>query len=135
MTEKEITSNDALRDCILRSGYNDFVSMADVQSCIFGGFLSDLSIERQQLVVDTIRSLLEDELVEVGDIPGRNDPGFKPWPGTLDEVMTQSIGRFVGSYDDELQWQYTIWLNLTAKGEQVSAEIVRKRLKAKQHPV
>ena len=36
MPEKAITSKDALRDCILRSGYNDFVSMDDVQSCLFG---------------------------------------------------------------------------------------------------
>ena len=34
------------------------------------------------------------------------------------------VDRFVGNYDDVLQWQYTIWLNLTATGEQVSAEIV-----------
>jgi hypothetical protein len=124
MREKGITSKDALRDCILRSGYEDFVSMADVQSCIFGGLLADLSTERQQLVVDTVRSLLEEGLVEVGDIPGRNDPGFKPWAGTLDEVMTQFVSRFVGSYDDELQWQYTIWLNLTATGQQVSNALV-----------
>ncbi len=64
--------------------------------------------------------MLEDGLVEVGDIPGRNDPGFKPWPGTLDEVMTQFVSRFVGSYDDELRWQYTIWLNLTPAGRQAS---------------
>jgi hypothetical protein len=68
-----------------------------------------------------------DGLVEVGDIPGRDDPGFKTWPGTVDEVMTRFVDRFVGHYDDQLQWQYTIWLNLTAKGEQALADIVRKR--------
>jgi hypothetical protein len=77
MRRPEITSQDGLRDCILRNGHRHFVSMADVQSRICGGLLDDLSIERQQLVVDTVRSLLEDGLVVVGDIPGRNDPGFK----------------------------------------------------------
>jgi hypothetical protein len=100
--------------------------MADVQSCICGGLLADLSIERQQLVVDTVRSLLEDGLVVVGDLPGRNDPGFKPWPGTADEVMKRFVDRFVGHYDDPLEWQYSIWLNLTAQGQQASNDIVGK---------
>jgi hypothetical protein len=126
MTEPRSAAQETLRDDILASGHDDFVSMADVQACICGGFLAELSAERQQLVVDTVRSLLEDGLVEVGDIPGRNDPGFKPWPGTLDDVMTQFIGRFVGRYDDEHQWQYTIWFNLTAKGQQASNDIVGK---------
>ena len=87
MAESEDNVRDTLRDDILASGHDDFVSMADVQACIFGGLLAELSTEHQQLVVDTVRSLLEDGLVEVGDIPGRDDPGFKPWLGTVDEVM------------------------------------------------
>lgn len=124
MRRPEITSQDGLRDCILRSGHRDFVSMADVQSCICGGLLADLSIQRQQLVVDTVRSLIEDGLVVVGDIPGRNDPGFKPWPGTLEDVMTRFVDTFVRCYDDPLQWQYVIWLDLTATGQQVSNALV-----------
>jgi hypothetical protein len=65
-------------------------------------------------------------MVEVGDIPGRDDPGFKPWLGNVDEVMTRFVDRFVGHYDDPREWQYSIWLNLTAKGQQASADIVRK---------
>jgi hypothetical protein len=126
MTEPGTTAQDTLRDDILASGHDDFVSMADVQACIFDGLLADLSIEQQQLVVDTVRSLLEDGLMELGDIPGRDDPGFKPWPGTVDEVMTRFVDRFVGHYDDPLEWQYSIWLNLTAKGQQVSNDIVGK---------
>jgi hypothetical protein len=85
MTEPGTTALDKLRADILASGHNDFVSMADVQACLCNGLLADLSTGRQHLVVDTVRSLLKDGLVEAGVIPGRNDPGFKPWPGTLDE--------------------------------------------------
>jgi hypothetical protein len=127
MTEPGATAQDILRDGILASGHNDFVSMADVQSRVSRGGLADSVAARQQLVVDTVRSLLVNGLAEVGDIPGRDDPGFKTWPGTVDEVMTRFIDRFVGNYDDRLQWEYTIWLNLTAKGEQASADVVRKR--------
>jgi hypothetical protein len=126
MTEPGTSAQDTLRDDILASGHDDFVSMADVQACIFDGLLADLSNEQQQLVVGTIRSLLEDGLMKLGDIPGRDDPGFKPWPGTVDEVMTRFVDRFVGHYDDPLEWQYSIWLNLTAKGQQASNAIVGK---------
>jgi hypothetical protein len=127
MTEPETTAQDILRDGILASGHDDFVSMADVQSCISRGRLADSVAVRQQLVVDTVRSLLVDGLVEVGVIPGRDNPGFKTWPGTVDDVMTRFVDRFVGHYDEPLEWEYAIWLNLTAKGEQASADVVRKR--------
>jgi hypothetical protein len=126
MTEPGTTAQDILRGDILASGRDDWVSMAAVQGRISRGGLADSAAERQRLVVDTVRSLLLDGLVEIGDIPGRGDPGFKPWPGTLDEVMTRFTDRFVRHYDDRLGWEYTIWLNLTAKGEQASADIVGK---------
>lgn len=124
MTQPEIRTKDALREAILIGGYDDFVSMADVQADICGGLLMDMSTEQQLLVVETVRSLLKDGLVEVGDIPGRDDAGFITWPGTVDEVMTQFVDCFIGSQEDPLQWQYRIWLNLTEKGQRVSAELV-----------
>jgi hypothetical protein len=124
MTEPETTAQDTLRGDILAMGCDDFVSMADVQGQISRGRLADSVAERQQLVVDTVRSLLVEGLVEVGVIPSPNSPGFKTWPGTVDEVMTRFIDRFVGHYDDRRQWEYTIWFNLTPKGEQVSADYV-----------
>lgn len=126
MTEPGTTAQDILRSDILASGRDDWVSMAAVQGRISRGRLANSAAERQRLVVDTVRSLLLDGLVEVGDIPGRGDPGFKPWPGTVDEVMSRFTDRFVRHYDDRLGWEYTIWLNLTAKGEQASADIVHK---------
>jgi len=126
MTEPGTTARDTLRRDILASGHNDFVSMADVQACICGGLLAELSAEHQQLVVDTVRSLVVDGLVEAGVIPSPSSPGFKTWPGTVDEVMTRFVDRFIGHYDDERQWQYTIWLNLTAKDQQPSNDIVGK---------
>jgi hypothetical protein len=49
MRRPGITYQDGLRDCILRSGHRDFVSMADVQACIGGGLLTDLSMEPRSL--------------------------------------------------------------------------------------
>ena len=80
MTEPGTSAQDTLRDDILASGHDDFVSMADVQACIFDGFLNDLSIEQQQMVVETVRSLLEDGLMELGNIPAGMIPGSSRGP-------------------------------------------------------
>jgi hypothetical protein len=126
MTEPENTTQDVLRRDILASGRDDWVSMAAVQSRISRRELAHSAAEREQLVVDTVRSLLLDGLVEVGDIPGRDDAEFKPWPGTVDDVMTRFIDRFVKHHEDRLGWEYTIWLNLTNKGEQASNDLAHK---------
>jgi hypothetical protein len=122
MTQPKPRAQETLRGDILAVGGDDFVSMADVQGFIDDGGLADSAPERQRLVVDTIRSLLVDGLVEVGGIPSPSSPGFKTWPGTVDEVMTRFTDRFVEHYDDRHEWAYKIWLNLTAKGQQVSAD-------------
>jgi hypothetical protein len=89
MIESNTTAQETLRGDILKVGGDDFVSMADVQGFIDDGGLADSAPERQRLVVDTIRSLLVDGLVEVGGIPSPSSTGFKTWPGTVDEVMTR----------------------------------------------
>jgi hypothetical protein len=127
MTEPETTAQNTLRDDILAGGQDDWVSMADVQGRIDRGRLTELVADRQQLVVNTVRSLLVDGLIEVGVIPGRNSPGFKPWPGSTDEVMERFTDLFIGQHDDPRTWEYAIWLNLTNKGERASADVIRKR--------
>lgn len=124
VSDSSTAAQDTLRGDILAMGRDDFVSMADVQGQIDCGRLADSVAECQQLVVDTVRSLLEEGLVEVGVIPSPSSPGFKTWPGTVDEVMTRFIDRFVGHYDDRHEWAYKIWFNLTKTGERVSTDFV-----------
>ena len=48
-------------------------------------------------------------------------------PYTLrDEILKSGHNDFVGHHDDQHQWQYTIWLNLTTQGQQASDDIVGK---------
>lgn len=122
MTESESSARDTLRCDILAMGRDGFVSMADVLGQVSRRRLAVSEADRQRLVVATVRSLLEDELVEVGLTPTPNDPEFKVWPGTVDAVMTGFIDRFVTHYDDRMGWEYAIWFNLTAKGEKAPAD-------------
>ncbi|WP_418002335.1 hypothetical protein ACNO8X_19510 [Mycobacterium sp. PDNC021] len=117
MTEPTTTAQDLLRADILASGRDDFVSMADVRGRINRRKLVTTDSERQQLMVATIRSLLEDGLVEVGDIPGPNDPGFLVWPGEIDAIMVELTKRIVDQWGDPDLWEYSTWLNLTAAGQ------------------
>jgi hypothetical protein len=121
MTTSGSSSHDILRQDILAVGVDDFVSMADVIQLIDDGGLADSAAELQQLVGDTVRSLLDGGLGEVGGLPSPSSPGFKTWPGTVDEVMTRFTDRFVAHYDDRYEWAYKVWLNLTAEGREVSA--------------
>lgn len=124
MTETGSTARDTLRGDILAVGVDDFVSLADVQGLIDDGGLAESAAECQRLVMDTVRSLLEEGLIEVGVIPSPSSPGFKTWPGDVDDVMVRLADRFVSHYDNRHEWAYKIWLNLTAKGRKVSAEFV-----------
>ena len=77
MTEAEATAQDILRDDILAGGHDDWVSMADIQGRIARGGLAELVADRQQLVVDTVRSLLLDGLVESASFPAGITPGSR----------------------------------------------------------
>jgi hypothetical protein len=121
MTEPGTTAQDTLRCDILAIGRSDWVSMADVRGRIARGHLADSATQRQQLMLRTIRSLLVDGLIEVGDIPAPGDPGFLVWSGTIDEVMEQLNERIVGRWDDPDSWEYSTWLNLTELGDRVAA--------------
>jgi hypothetical protein len=127
MTESRTTAQVTLRDDILAGGHDDWVSMAEVRGCISRGRLANAASERQQLTLQTIRSLLQDGLVEVGDIPAPGDPGFLVWPGTIEDIMEGLTERIVGRSDDPDSWEYSTWLNLTPKGQLASDDVVRQR--------
>ena len=116
MTEPA-TPQDLLRGDILAYGLDDWVSLADVRGVLDDRGVTRVPAERQQLVLSVIRSLLVEGLIEVGDIPGRDDAGFLAWPGAVDVVMQRLADRIIGQWDDPDSWEYATWLNLTPAGE------------------
>jgi hypothetical protein len=122
-----MTAKDQLREQILDVGLDDWVSLAEVETIIGHYQLAGTAVEGQQLVLDAVRSLLEDGLAEVGVPPGRGETVFCPWPGSIDEVMAQLAERYVGHYSDPDSWEYGIWIGLTDEGERVAAEARERR--------
>src|SRR5689334_977582 len=113
MTEPAKTPQALLRDDILALGETDWVSMADVRGRLDRRGLAPAAADRQHLMLTTIRSLAENGLVEIGDIPGSGDSEFRVWPGGLDAVMQQLAERIVGQWEEPDAWEYQTWLNLT----------------------
>ena len=108
-----------LRKELLASGLEDWVSMAEVQTIISHLRLADTAQERQLLVLKAIRSLLNDGLMQIGDLPGP-DGKFPAWHGSVDAILERLSDSFVRHYDDPASWDYSIWLGLTDAGERAA---------------
>jgi hypothetical protein len=116
------TAYNKLRAQLLTSGLYDWVSLAEVETIISQYHLADTIAERQELVLKTIRSLMEDGLMEIGELPGP-DGKFPAWGPTVDEAMKRLYDRFVGHYADPPSWDFSIWLGLTDAGKRIAQSL------------
>jgi hypothetical protein len=76
---------------------SDWVSLAEVQQIISHFQLADTDKDRQHLVLRTIDSLLNDGLMQIGELPGA-DGKFPRWAPN-DAAMNRLRERFVGLLD------------------------------------
>jgi hypothetical protein len=113
-TQRDESPYGRLRAELLTSGLSDWVSLAEVQQIISHFQLADTDSERQDLTVRTIRSLLKDGLMQIGELPGP-DGTFPAWE-PIDVAMDRLHERFVDHYAEPASWDYSIWLGLTEAG-------------------
>ena len=121
-TQRDQIATERLRAEILTSGLSDWVSLAEVQHVISHYQLADTDDARQGLVLGTIRSLLNDGHMQIGELPGP-DETFPAWE-PVDSAMDLLEKRFVGHYADPASWDYSIRLGLTEAGR-IPAEALR----------
>jgi hypothetical protein len=121
-TQRDQNAYERLRAELLMGGLSDWVSLAEVRQIISHFELADTDSERQDLTLGTIRSLLEDGVMQIGELPGpdRKFPAWEP----IDVAMNRLRERFVGHYAEPASWDYSIWLGLTEAGRPV-AEALR----------
>ncbi|WP_101948006.1 hypothetical protein [Mycobacterium sp. 3519A] len=119
-----MTKDGRLRTELLTSGLSDWVSLAETQQIISHFQLAESDEARTELTVRTIRSLLEDGLMQIGELPGPEEtfPAWEP----IDVAMNRLHERFVSHYDDPASWDYSIWLGLTEAGRKVATELRAK---------
>ena len=118
MTRRATNAYERLRAEVLTSGLSDWVSLAEVQQIISHFQLADTDSERRDLTLRTIRSLLDDGLMQIGELPGP-DGKFPAWE-PIDVAMDRLRERFVGHYAEPTSWDYSIWLGLTEAGRPVA---------------
>ncbi|OBH59680.1 hypothetical protein A5682_00065 [Mycobacterium mantenii] len=115
-----------LRNELLLDGLAMCVPMAQVTSVTKRNHLADTVVAEQNLVLRTIRSLLEDGLMKIGDILGASDERVVPWDLSIDDAMDRVVDLFVGHYDEPTLWDLTIWLQLTPEGERLAESLKRR---------
>lgn len=118
-SQMSMTAQDRLRTELLSSGLYDWVPMAEIETAITYYCLAETLSAQQDLALQTIRSLLEDGLMEIGDLPGP-DGKFPAWDLSIDAATGRVRDRFVRHYDDPTQWEFSIWLGLTELGKRIA---------------
>jgi hypothetical protein len=73
----------------------------------------------------TVRSLIDDGLMVVGNIVGASDERVEPWDMLLDDAMARIHDEYVVHHDDQ-NWVFRTWFALTARGQQ-AAEALNKK--------
>jgi hypothetical protein len=104
-----------VRDQLLRDALGDCLPLAHVDHVVsqHGG---DALSARQDLLESTVRSLIEDGLMIVGDIVGGSDERVEPWDMSLDDAMARLHDEYVVHYRDQ-NWVFRAWFALTDVGE------------------
>jgi uncharacterized protein with GYD domain len=112
-------AKDKLRSILLTSGLYDWVPLVEVKTAIAHYNLATTPAAQQDLALQTIRSLLEDGLMQIGDLPGP-DGKFPAWELPIDAAMERVYDRFVLHHRDPTQWEFSIWLGLTDSGKRLA---------------
>jgi hypothetical protein len=120
-SQRDQNAHERLRAEVLTSGLSDWVSLAEVQQIITHFQLADTESERQDLVLTTIRSLINEGLMQIGELPGP-DGRFPAWE-PVDAAMDRLKERFVDHYDEPASWDYSVWLGLTDAGRPVAERL------------
>ena len=97
----------SLADCLIGSRWRKFSRSSPT-------FNSPTPIVSASLTLRTIRSLLKDGLMQIGELSGP-DGTFPAWE-PIDEAMDRLHERFVDHYAEPASWDYSIWLGLTEAG-------------------
>jgi hypothetical protein len=104
------TAEETLREELLIDGLADWLPLAHVDSRIAREHPLKSLVEQQDLALDTIRSLVSDDLMQLGDLTGE-DGRLRVWETPLDESMQRIRDMYVDQYGDASAWLFRFWLN------------------------
>jgi hypothetical protein len=124
ITMTETSERQRLRDQLLWDAVGDCLPLAHVDSVARRMAAESLSA-RQMLLMGTVRSLIDDGLMVVGDIIGASDERVEPWDMSLDDAMARIYDEYVVHHDDQ-NWVFRTWFALTERGQQAAEALETK---------
>lgn len=74
----------------------------------------------QSATLNLIRTLVEEGLVEVGDLSGGR---FVAWDSSIDDAIAQIRNAYVTDFEDQHSWPWMCWLDLTDAGTAVAQAV------------
>jgi hypothetical protein len=116
------SAQERLRMEILTSALYDWVPLIEVKSLIGRYGLAETVTARQDLALITIRSLLEDGLMQIGELPYPGEK-FPAWDLPIDVIMERLYDCFVRQHADPDLWHFRYWLGLTEAGKRLAQEL------------
>ena len=122
MNQSDPNTSVSARDEVLTRGLIDWVPLQRLHYHVIQEHPGTPICTVQHLVFDLIRSLIDERLVELGDLNGPSDK-FVPWTSPLDESLERIRKVYVDRYDEDTIWPWYAWLNLTPKGAAVAEQI------------
>ena len=113
------TALERVRRELLLGALEGPLPLTAVDSCVTQQNRSAPDTEVQHATLETIRWLVGEGLVVLGDVSGETGR-LVVWSGSLEESMQKISDLYVHNYDDPGAWIWSAWLELTDKGEQVA---------------
>jgi hypothetical protein len=113
------TALERVRKELILGALEGPLPLTAVDSCVAQQNRSAPDTEVQNATLETIRSLVGEGLVVLGDVSGETGR-LVAWNGSLEESMQKISDLYVVNYDDPGAWIWSAWLELTHKGEQVA---------------
>jgi hypothetical protein len=104
-----------LRQKLLNAGLIDWVSLSEVNSEA-ALLCPDLPRpQRQEIALNTIRSLVSEGLFAAGNLDTENGR-FAAFDEPLDQTMARIRDVYIDRYDETIEWAFRFWFDLTDKG-------------------
>jgi hypothetical protein len=113
------TAREKVREALITAGVADWVDLNAVHCHVKQELPSASLSEVQSETLETIRTLVGDELFVLGDLSGEHGR-FAAWKESLDTSIQKISDVYVTHYDDKPAWVWFAWMELTDKGERLA---------------
>ncbi len=123
LTSPSSKARDFLRRQLIYDAVGNCLPLVHVNWIVTREHLSESIAGRQDLVLSSIRSLLDEGLMDIGEIVGGSDERIDSWGLPPAAAVERLREVFVDHYDEPDLWEYTVWLGLTPAGETAAQQL------------